>query len=153
MHLSVYEQSEIFYFAFVFGIFLGVYYDFYRLLRYLGFTSRLAVLIQDLSFMTTSAVLCFLFAQVTVNGHLRGFVIIGHLIGLFAYRYSLGMLSGFVFSIIRFVLNLFKKAVGSLLKHFSRATQVCLAKMSQIYSKFLSFLTSKSKKIKKSEIN
>ena len=108
MHLSVYRQGEIFYYAFIFGLLIGVYYDFYRLLRYLGFKSKSAVIAQDIIFMSTSAVLCFLFSQVTVNGHLRAFVIFAHLFGVISYRYSFGMLSGFVFKAVAVVLNFIK---------------------------------------------
>ena len=153
MHLTVYEQSEIFYFAFVFGTFLGVYYDFYRLLRHLGFTSKVAVISQDLAFMSTSAILCFLFAQVTVNGHLRGFVLIGHLLGIFAYRYSIGMLSGFVFAFIRFVLSFIWKFINAITSRVSKFLHKRLLDLTSFYSGFLSLLKGKSKKIKKSDVN
>lgn len=149
MHLTVYEQSEIFYFAFVFGTFLGVYYDVYRLLRYLGFTSKAAVISQDLIFMSTSAIFCFLFAQVTVNGHLRGFVLIGHLLGILAYRYSIGMLSGFVFAFIRFILKLIEKLINVITSLVSKIFHKCLLKLIFTYRS----LKGKSKKFKKSDVN
>lgn len=99
MHLTVYEQAEIFYFAFVFGLIIGVWYDLFRLLRALGFNSKRAFILQDIVFMSGSAVMCFLFALVNVNGHFRVFVMIGHMLGLFAYRFSFGMLSGVIFGI------------------------------------------------------
>lgn len=108
MHLSVYEQSEIFYYAFILGIGLGLYYDFYRFLRYVGFCSKSAVIVQDIIFMSTSAVLCFLFAELTVNGHFRVFTMLAHLLGGFAYRYSVGMLSGKIFKVVSSLLNFIK---------------------------------------------
>ena len=153
MHLTVYEQSEIFYFAFVFGTFLGVYYDFYRLLRYLGFTSKAAVISQDLAFISTSAIACFLFAQVTVNGHLRGFVLIGHLLGIFAYRYSVGMLGGFIFAFIRFILNLINKLINAIESRVSKIFHKCFLKLISTNKSFLSHLKAKSKKFKKNDVN
>jgi len=105
MHLTVFEQSEIFYFAFVFGIGLGVFYDVFRLFRCLGLNSKTAVFIEDVSFMVLTAGSCSLFAQVTVNGHLRIFTILAHILGLVSYRYSLGLLSGILFKTLEKLLN------------------------------------------------
>lgn len=101
MHLTVYEQAEIFYYAFVFGAGLGVWYDFFRLLRAAGLNSKRAFIVQDIIFMSGSAVMCFVFALLNVNGHFRVFVMLGHLLGLLAYRFSFGMITGFLFGIIR----------------------------------------------------
>ncbi len=120
MHLNVYQQSEIFYFAFVFGAALGIYYDLYRLLRYLGLDSKAAVMTQDIIFMSTAGVMCFLFAEVTVNGRLRAFVIFSHLIGFFSYRFSFGMLSGFVF---KFLGRIFGFVSGAAVKFFEWITK------------------------------
>ena len=100
VHLSVYEQAEIFYYAFVFGLALGVLYDFFRLLRAIGSDSRAVFIVHDILFMSCSSVMCFVFALLNVNGHLRVFVLIGHLLGLLAYRFSIGMVTGAVFGYI-----------------------------------------------------
>ena len=100
MHLSVYEQAEIFYYAFVFGLGVGVWYDFFRLLRNIGFNSKRAFIIQDILFMSGCSVMCFVFSLLTVNGHFRVFVIIGHIFGLLSYRFSVGMVTGLVFKLL-----------------------------------------------------
>ncbi|MBQ2605172.1 MAG: spore cortex biosynthesis protein YabQ, partial [Clostridia bacterium] len=100
MHLSVFEQSEIFYYSFVFGIGLGAFYDVFRLIRSLGLNSKKAVFIEDITFMVLCSVACSLFAQVTVNGHLRLFTIFAHTAGFVSYRFSVGLLSGYIFKII-----------------------------------------------------
>lgn len=110
MHLTVYEQGEIFYFAFVFGAALGLWYDFFRLLRHIGFNSRRAFIIQDIIFMTSCGILCFIFAVLTVNGHLRLFVLTGHTAGFAAYRFSFGMLSGIVFKQTEKTIRILRKA-------------------------------------------
>lgn len=153
MHLSVYRQGEIFYFAFVFGVLIGVYYDFYRLLRYLGFKSKSAVIAQDIIFMSTSAVMCFLFAQVTVNGHLRAFVAFGHLFGAIAYRYSFGMLSGFAFKLIADILNFIKKFSEKFLNRILKITHKIYEKLTAVYSKIFKSFAKKSGNLKKFETN
>lgn len=97
MHLSVEEQGEIFSAAVLFGIALGVFYDFFRLLRALGFRSRAAVFIQDVFFMSCCGMLCFLFAQTTVHGTFRLFVFIGHILGMLGYRFSVGIFTGMAY--------------------------------------------------------
>ncbi len=131
MHLTVYEQTEIFYYAFVFGLMLGIWYDFFRLLRALGFKSKRAFVIHDILFMSGCAVMCFVFALLNVNGHLRLFVLLGHLLGLFAYRFSFGILTAAVFGLIGkaadCAVNLGDRAGGS----FAKAIRKCVAAVSR----------------------
>lgn len=149
MHLSVFEQGEIYYFAFVFGIALGVYYDFFRMIRYIGFNSRFAVIVQDILFMSTASILCFLFAQVTVNGHFRGFIMVGHILGFFSFRYSIGILSGYVFKFVRFVINKIQFSYRWLLDKSSALIHRFLLRITFVYVKFSSALSSKTIKRKK----
>ncbi len=105
MHLTVFEQSEIFYYAFVYGLGLGAFYDLFRFMRCIGLNSKTAVFMEDISFMVLIAVACSLFSQVTVNGHLRVFTLLAHLLGILSYRYSLGLLSGLLFKTLEKLLN------------------------------------------------
>ncbi len=100
MHLSLFDQGEIFRLAFLFGLVLGVYYDLFRFIRALGFTSGRAVFFQDLVFMSSCSVLCFFFAQAFLHGHFRLFVFCSHIIGFVAYRVSVGACMGVVYKII-----------------------------------------------------
>ena len=122
MHLTVYEQSEIFRYAFLFGVGLGVFYDIFRFLRALGFCSKRAVFCQDVVFMSGCALLCFMFAQTTVHGHLRVYIMAAHLCGLLAYRFSVGIVTGYLFKAAALVIrSVFKvsdrivSAVGAIL--------------------------------------
>lgn len=110
------EQSELFRCAFLFGVFLGVYYDVYRLLRAFGFSSVRAVFWQDILFMTTSGVLCFMFAQTTVHGHFRFFIAAAHALGLLAYRFSVGIVTGYIYKWIGKVFKLFSKGLERIVK-------------------------------------
>jgi len=118
MHLSVFEQSEIFYYAFIFGIGLGIFYDVFRLIRCLGLNKKKAVLIEDIVFMVLTAVACSLFAQVTVNGHLRLFTMLAHTAGFVSYRFSVGLLSGYIFN-----------TIGKLFKSFTGIADILLDKL------------------------
>ena len=122
MHLSVYEQGEIFRFAFLFGLLLGVLYDLFRLLRAMGFDSRSAVFFQDVAFMACSAVLCFMFAQTTVHGRFRMFIMAGHLLGFAAYRVTLGIVTGRVYSLLGRAFKWAARALNGMLVKFADMT-------------------------------
>ena len=109
MHLSVYRQCEISYYAFVFGVFMGVYYDLFRFIRILGFKSKKSVIAQDIIFMSTLSIFVSLFAQVTVNGKLRFFVLMFHFFGIISYRYSFGIVSGVFMNYFAVIVKLLKK--------------------------------------------
>ncbi len=143
MHLSVYRQGEIFYYAFLYGITLGIYYDFYRMLRYLGFKSKYAVILQDIIYMCTSAVMCFLFAEVTVNGHFRAFIMTGHLFGLFSYRFSFGLLSGFIFNIISKIIGLINKIINKTVNAFFSTIKNGFENIMSFYRKITSYFVKK----------
>ena len=122
MHLSVYEQSEIFRCAFLFGVFLGAFYDIFRLLRAMGLDSRRSVFIEDIVFMSCASLLCFLFAQVTVHGHFRFFTVCSHFLGFAAYRLSAGLVTGFLF---KYFGIFFKQTVKMLNEGFVKTASLC----------------------------
>ena len=119
MHLTLYEQSEIFRYAFLFGLLLGMLYDVFRLIRAVGFDSQIAVFIQDVAFMILCAVLCFLFAQATVHGHFRLFAVSGHFLGVIAYRITGGIITGYIF-----------KHIGAVFKVISRSAEKAVITLS-----------------------
>lgn len=148
MHLTVYRQGELFYYAFLYGIALGIYYDFYRFLRHLGFKSKYAVIAQDIIFMCTAAVLCFLFAEVTVNGHIRAFVIIGHLFGIVSYRFSFGLLSGFVFNIISVICKFINRIIRGAVKGLFSVIENIFYNIVSFYRRITSSFVKKTAKRK-----
>ncbi len=151
MRLSVYEQCEVFYFSFVFGAVLGVYYDFFRLLRYLGFTSKRAVFFQDVIYMCTIAVASSLYFQTVVNGHVRFFVLAAMLFGAVSYRYSLGMLSGYVFSAVRFVIRKLTKAFLSTTEFLNSTAVNVLRKISSFWRTICRVFVKNRNSLKKDE--
>lgn len=135
MHLTLYEQGEIFRCAFIFGLFLGVFYDVFRLLRAFGLRSSGAVFVQDIIFMSCCAVLCFMFAQTTVHGHFRVFVEIGHLLGFLAYRCSIGMASGYIYKQFGKLFDLILKFFNKSIIYFARILRKLIGNISTICSK------------------
>ena len=97
MRLTLFEQGEVFRFAFLFGVGLGMVYDVFRLIRAMGFVSKRAVFLQDTMFMSICGVLCFLFAQGFLHGHFRLYAMLGHLLGFTAYRTTIGAAASYLY--------------------------------------------------------
>ena len=73
-----------------FGLWLGVYYDIFRLIRVLLKPGRRAVFAQDTAFFAGAAVFTFLFALWITNGEMRAYIWGGAATGFAAYRLTLG---------------------------------------------------------------
>lgn len=116
MHFTVLEHGELFRLAFLFGVLLGAYYDTFRFLRALGYDSKRAAFFQDITFMTSAGVMCFMFAQTTVHGHFRVFIMTAHLLGLLCYRFSVGIITGRLYAFIGIVFKKTSRLVNEAVK-------------------------------------
>ena len=74
-------QIRIFLSAVGFGFFLGAVYDGFRILRLLFQKTDRAYRVSDLLFSVTAGFLVFLFVLTTLNGQIRGYVLLGILLG------------------------------------------------------------------------
>lgn len=83
-------QIRIFLSAVGFGFFLGAVYDLFRVLRLLFQKSDRAYRVSDLLFALTAGFLVFLFVLTTLNGKIRGYVLLGILLGFLLYSYTFG---------------------------------------------------------------
>lgn len=90
MGFSNNEQLQELFYAGGMGFLLGAYYDVFRILRTLLRQGKWAVLLGDCVFFSTSAVCVFLFSLAMTDGTVRGYVLLGILIGFTAYRYVVG---------------------------------------------------------------
>lgn len=90
----------------LFGAVLGVYYTAYKLLRYFIRFSRWAIFFQDILFFVTSAVATFILLMNIAEGEVRGYILLGVLIGFSVYYFTLGAL---VFSVGKFLIDVIKK--------------------------------------------
>lgn len=97
MELPELNQTLIFFLAVAAGAVLGVVYDVFRFLRAMGLCSFVHTFIQDILFMSIAAVCAFFFAIAYNNGEVRVYTVAGHLCGLLAYRFTIGLLTGRLF--------------------------------------------------------
>lgn len=88
IHLA--EQTTVFLQACLLGAALSVLYDLFRILR-VAFPPRPGMaFVQDLLFWTISALVTFFFVLVTLDGTVRGYLLIGELLGWLLYHFTLG---------------------------------------------------------------
>ena len=91
-YIDVSAQALTFLMSLGLGAVLCLLYDVVRALHKTFIKGFLEVLVCDLLFWITAAVLTFCFLIIRCNGTVRGFVLVGELIGAVVTRYSLSRL-------------------------------------------------------------
>lgn len=86
--LSTY-QNPIFLYSCVLGIILGFYYDIFKISRLVSPFTQKQLLFCDLFFMSTSAILTFIFLLALNSGQIRMYLLVGELIGFIIYKLTL----------------------------------------------------------------
>lgn len=134
------EQVLIFLASLGVGFLLGVLYDFFRAVR-LSFTrGKIAVVIFDLTYFFSVALLSYIFILAANKGEVRSYIIIGELLGAVFYYFSFGIavikltdrlvsllrkFYSFAFKIIFFPFRLIKRLIlrlfGKLMKFFKKS--------------------------------
>lgn len=131
MDISQFSQPQIFLFAVLAGIIVGVLYDVFRLLRTAGLDSLLHTVIQDVVFMCCFAVIAFFFAIAFNGGEVRVYTLLGHMCGLLAYRYTVGVLTGRLFKSIALLLRKIKAVCLRICKKLYGSYKVIELKISK----------------------
>ena len=72
------------------GIFLGIFYDIFRIARLLINPKNLSVFIQDIVYFLISGFVTFLFVLVFNYGESRFYILAGEALGWILYHISLG---------------------------------------------------------------
>lgn len=87
---TVASQLQAFLLSLVIGVFIGIFYDLFRILR-LSFTeNKLVIIVQDILFWSVSAFASFVFVFVVNNGAFRAYLAIGEALGFVVYYFTLG---------------------------------------------------------------
>lgn len=114
------EQVYIFLGTILVGAIMGVIFDFFRALRRNGNTRNIIVYIQDIVFWLIVAVIIITSSFILNNGDLRGYMLIGYLLGAFLYML---ILSNYIKGIFVIVMNIIAKGFEALLKPFKQLTE------------------------------
>ena len=112
--------------TFLYSVCLGgifcVFYDFFRSLRTAVKFSDIVIFFQDIIYFFTISVITFIFLLSLTNGEIRGFVIIGILIGFLAFYLTFSkIMLKFSSKILRYLVSLFKNVNSILNVAFCKA--------------------------------
>ncbi|TCT13050.1 spore cortex biosynthesis protein YabQ [Natranaerovirga pectinivora] len=146
-------QGQLFMITIASGIAIGVFYDIIRIFRRVVAHSNFLINIEDGLFWIISSVFLFVILFRQNNGVIRGYVIIGVLIGLVLYfaiasHYIVNGVSKSINSII----DMIKKVIMLILKPFVFVIKFILKRFKGVYSifrKLYKFILKQLKKIKK----
>lgn len=84
-------QPQLFLLSLGFGFLLGIPYDIIRAVRIAFTKSKASVIIFDILYFLTSAVLSFLFILAVNKGEIRFYILFGEAAGWLLYYFSLGI--------------------------------------------------------------
>ncbi len=126
MQFFISEQVHIFLMAILCGAIMGIINEPFRFLRYMGINDKLSVFIQDIVFMSVIAFISFFFALCYNKGELRFFILLGEFIGFLIFRYTIGLITGKLFYLLRFCI----KKIAKLCKSVNNVISTILAKFS-----------------------
>ena len=102
------QQVTAFLHAVGFGFLIGLLYDVFRAVRHAVSDGKKAFFISDVLFAFSAAFLTFLFALTVHGGSVRGYVLLGELLGFLVYYFTVGVL----------VMRLFDKIIAAVRRFF-----------------------------------
>lgn len=116
LEIKLVDEFYIFLFAINYGLILGLIYDLYRVFRYYSKPKKILSVIEDLIFWLIITLIFFIFLFKNTDGIIRGFVIIGFLIGGVLYfrivsKYSFPIL----IKLFRLILDLIHEIINIIL--------------------------------------
>lgn len=111
------EQVYIFLSSVLIGGIMGVIFDFFRALRRNGNTKNIIVYIQDIVFWLIIAVIIITSSFILNNGDLRGYMLVGYIIGALLYML---ILSKYIKGLFIIIMNFFEKIFKTLVKPFEK---------------------------------
>ncbi len=143
--IEVSQQTLIFLQSCLLGFFLGILYDFFRILRMAIKSNGIIVFIEDFLFFILAAIITFSFMISNTHGQMRIFVIIGELLGAIIYYFTLGKL---VIKIADKILTFIKKIIIFIFKLIILPIIKIIIKLNKLLFKIILKFKIKRKKIK-----
>ncbi len=126
-------QIHFFEVSILWGTFMLIFYDFFRILRRVVNHNSFFVAMEDLIYWVICALLIFQMMYQQNNGIIRGFAILAILIGMILYHWLISdFLVGFVAGVLVAIKMQFKKIVSILLKPLKKIYDSCKMKVHKI---------------------
>ena len=128
LQMDIMDEFYIFLIAINYGLILGAIYDFYRVFRYFSKPKKTLTAIEDLLFWLIMTIIIFNFLLKRTDGIIRGFVILGFIIGYIFYisvisKYSYVLLKrvfGLIFTVISEIIKIIIYPFKKVLRYFSK---------------------------------
>ncbi len=130
------EELRLFFLSCISGVFFGIYYDIFRTLRLTIPHHSFFVLLEDVIFLMTYGIFLSSFASAEARGELRGYYVLGGIIGFTLYYITVG----------KFVMGF----IGKLMKLIKGTLHILLKPLVKIWSKIVKSAKNNVKSHKKS---
>ncbi len=143
MTTTLTSQIMIFLFSFILGAFLGLIFDFFKVINSILKANLKRIFFEDILYFTLSAVVTFVYVLIVNMGEIRFYILCGEIFGWLIYRFTIGKL---VYKFVLVVVNFFytwgsrfkKYIIGKLPKN----------KLKKLFKKIKSIAHKFTKKIK-----
>lgn len=143
--LSLARQTGGFLLSLGFGFIMGIFYDLFRLVRISLSKSKKIYFVFDLIYCIFLGFCSYLFFLTVNEGDIRGFLILGEVMGFAIYYFSLGVV---IFSAGEKIIEVIKKLILSFFRAIFFPFKWIFKKVYGFASKTFRKITGKSKKIK-----
>ena len=101
--VKIIDEFYIFLIAINYGLIIGGIYDFYRVFRQFSKQRKLLAALEDLFFWIITALIIFIFLVNKTDGIIRGFVVLGFLIG---YAFYMKVISKYSYALLKKIFEL-----------------------------------------------
>lgn len=111
--INIRDEFYIFLIAINYGLILGGIYDFYRVFRYFSKPKKLLTTIGDLLFWLIITLIIFVFLVNRTDGIIRGFVLLGFIIG---YVFYIKAISKYSFLFLKWIFKLILDLISEIIR-------------------------------------
>lgn len=148
-YINIADQTITFLLSLAMGCVFCLLYDCFRILRIINNYSKIAIFFQDVLYWIICAFLCCCFLIIRCNGEVRGYVLVGSLLGWIIFRLTLSVLIlAFARQIIRFIKWVYSKISGPVKALFKYIRKKCRA-ISKFFKNTASKMFNRTKKLLK----
>lgn len=133
--MNIASETFAFFLSVVVGFTMGMFYDVFRIFRISFKNPKWLVFIEDVAYFSVISIITFMIVLNYNNGKLRGFLVVGELLGAICYFFTLSVL---IMKLANGIINF----VRSVFSFISRRV------LSPIYRGFLKFFGFIAKKVK-----
>ncbi|NLY44477.1 MAG: hypothetical protein GX053_00550 [Tissierella sp.] len=111
--VNIVDELYIFLIAMNYGLILGGIYDFYRVFRYFSKPKKIRTAVEDILFWVIVTLIVFTFLVRKTDGIIRGFVVLGFIIG---YLFYFKMISKYSYLLLKKIFKLIFDLISEIMK-------------------------------------